>query len=86
MHIKEGFKIVNYSGMNTVVQKNGNLQDTIVLNDTASFLWKMLENGNPSKSEMLNGLLDNFDISTVLALNDIDIFLRTMRANNIIEE
>ncbi len=46
----------------------------------------MLENGNPTKSEMLNALLDNFEISTVLALGDIDVFLRTMRENGIIEE
>ena len=60
--------------------------NTIVLTETALFLWKMLENGNPTKSEMLNALLDNFEISTVLALGDIDVFLRTMRENGIIEE
>ena len=57
-----------------------------MLTDTAAFLWKMLENGNPTKKEMLNALLLNFDISTVLALSDIDIFLRTMRENGILEE
>ena len=57
-----------------------------MLTDTAAFLWKMLENVNPTKKEMLNALLLNFDISTVLALSDIDIFLRTMRENGILEE
>lgn len=89
MRIKDGFKLVNMQGQNTVVQNNGksvSFNNTIVLTDTAAFLWKMLENGNPTKKEMLNALLLNFDISTVLALSDIDIFLRTMRENGILEE
>ena len=89
MRIKDGFKLVNMQGQNTVVLNNGksvSFNNTIVLTDTAAFLWKMLENGNPTKKEMLNALLRNFYISTVLALSDIDIFLRTMRENEILEE
>ena len=89
MRIKDGFKLVNMQGQNTVVLNNGksvSFNNTIVLTDTAAFLRKMLENGNPTKKEMLNALLRNFDISTVLALSDIDIFLRTMRENGILEE
>lgn len=89
MRIKDGFKLVNMQGQNTVVLNNGksvSFNNTIVLTDTAAFLWKMLENGNPTKKEMLNALLRNFDISTVLALSDIDVFLRTMRENGILEE
>ncbi len=85
MHIKDGFTVKNLQGQMTVVAEKG-IDNTIVLTETALFLWKMLENGNPTKSEMLNALLDNFEISTVLALGDIDVFLRTMRENEIIEE
>ena len=65
MRIKDGFKLVNLQGQNTVVLNNGksvSFNNTIVLTDTAAFLWKMLENGNPTKKEMLNALLLNFDI------------------------
>ena len=85
MHIKDGFTVKNLQGQMTVVAEKG-IDNTIVLTETALFLWKMLENGNPTKSEMLNALLDNFEISTVLALGDIDVFLRTMSENGIIEE
>ena len=85
MHIKDGFTVKNLQGQMTVVAEKG-IDNTIVLTETALFLWKMLENGNPTKSEMLNALLDSFEISTVLALGDIDVFLRTMRENGIIEE
>ena len=74
MHIKDGFTVKNLQGQMTVVAEKG-IDNTIVLTETALFLWKMLENGNPTKSEMLNALLDNFEISTVLALGDIDVFL-----------
>ena len=89
MRIKDGYSVVNLQGQHTVVANAANsaeLQNTIVLTDTSLFLWNMLKNGDVSKSQMLDALLDNFDISTVLALSDIDIFIRTMRENGIIEE
>ncbi len=89
MRIKDGFSVVNLQGQNTVVADSANsseLQNTIVLTDTSLFLWNMLKNGDVSKPQMLDALLDNFDISTVLALSDIDVFIRTMRENGLIEE
>lgn len=89
MHIKDGFKLVNLQGQNTVTLKNGSadgFNNTIILTDTSVFLWELLEKGDLTKAQMLDALLDNFDISSVLALSDIDIFLRTMRENGIIEE
>lgn len=86
MRIKDGFSIKNYEGQYTVVAEKGELENTIVLTDTALFLWKLLKTKEVSKTEMLNALLDNFDISTVLALGDIDVFLRTMKENGIIQD
>lgn len=89
MRIKEEFTVEKLSGMNTVVLKPENqdkFNSTIVLSDTAVFLWDMLKAKDTSKTEMLDGLLDRFPISTVMALNDIDVFLRTMRENGILED
>ncbi len=89
MRIKDGYKLVNMHGQSTVVSESNSgaaLENTIVLTETAAFLWHMLEKGTPTKKEMLDALLDSFEISTVLALGDIDVFLRTMRENGIIEE
>lgn len=86
MRIKEGFSLKNFEGQYTVVADNGELENTIVLTDTALFLWNMLKEKDASKTEMLNALLSNFDISTVLALGDIDVFLRTMKENGITED
>ena len=86
VRIKDGFSLKNFEGQYTVVSDNGELENTIVLTDTALFLWNMLKEKDASKTEMLNALLSNFDISTVLALGDIDVFLRTMRENGITED
>ena len=86
MRIKDGFSLKNFEGQYTVVSDNGELENTIVLTDTALFLWNLLKEKDVTKNEMLNALLDNFDISTVLALGDIDVFLRTMRENGITED
>ena len=86
MRIKDGFSLKNHEGQYTVGADNGELENTIVLNGTSLFLWNLLKAKDVSKSEMLNALLDNFDISTVLALGDIDVFLRTMKENGITED
>lgn len=86
MRIKDGFSLKNFEGQYTVVSDNGELENTIVLTDTALFLWNLLKEKNASKTEMLNALLSNFDISTVLALGNIDVFLRTMKENGITED
>ena len=86
MRIKDGFSLKNYEGQYTVVAEKGELENTIVLTDTSLFLWNLLKEKDVSKTEMLNALLDNFDISTVLALGDIDVFLRTMKENGIIQD
>ena len=88
MKIKEGYELVNRSGQNVIVSKNKNSYEpdnSIVLTDTAVFLWNLLKEKDITKTEMLNELISNFDISTVLALGDIDVFVRTMKENGIIE-
>lgn len=89
MKIKQGFSLKTEDGQTVIiVDKNINrdFNSTIFLTDTSVFLWNLLQNGNPTKEQMLNALLDNFDISTVLALNNIDIFIRTLKENGILEE
>lgn len=89
LRIKDGYDIRSFEGQATVVASSPDaqpLENTIVLTETAIFLWNMLKAKDTAKTEMLNALLDNFDVSTVLALGDIDVFLRTMKENGIIEE
>ena len=56
------------------------------MTETSAYLWDLLQNENATKEQMLHGLLNKFDISTVLALNDIDVFIRILKENGILEE
>ena len=89
MKIRQGFNLKTENGQTVVAcDKNINrdFNSAIVLTETSAFLWNMIQNENTSKEKMLNALLDNFDISTVLALNNIDVFIRTLKENGILEE
>lgn len=89
MKIKNGYGlqkvsgqwIITYNGVPTGAQLN-----SIVLSDTTAFLWNLLKEKEVTKTEMLDALISEFDISTVLALGNIDVFVRTLKENDIIEE
>lgn len=88
MKIKQGFSIKEKNGQFVIVGDkhiNRDFNTSIVLTDTSLFLWNMLQNTDATKEQMLNGLLNEFDISTVLALNNIDVFIRTLKENGILE-
>ena len=89
MKIKKGFSLVKHNGQNVIVCDKNIVKDytsNIVLNETSSFLWHLIEeNENITKEDMLNLLLQKYNISTVLALNDIDVFARTLKEHGILE-
>lgn len=88
MRIKGGYELKCKAGQYIVTlggKESGRLDNSIILADTAVFLWNLLKEKDVTKTEMLNALIENFDISTVLALGNIDVFVRTMKENGIIE-
>ncbi|MDO4608831.1 MAG: PqqD family protein [Clostridia bacterium] len=89
MKIKKGFYLKTENGQNVIVCDkaiNREFNSTIFLTETLVFLWNLLQNQSVTKEEMLHALLNEFDISTVLALNDIDIFIKTLNENGILEQ
>lgn len=86
MKIKEGFTLKKHSGQNIIVSENDSFRNTITLSETASYLWQQLCERNMTKEQLLNALLNHYDISTVLALNDIDVFVKTLNENGILEK
>ena len=89
MKIKQGFRLKKINGQDFVVcdrNINQNYNAMIQLTEHSAFLWELLVNKNVTKEEMLNELLAKFDISTILALNDINIFIKTLKESGILEE
>ena len=83
LRIKSGFDIINVDGHYVIKGENG-LNQTIILDEISLFLWNNLKDKDFSKNEMLDLLLKAFEISTVLALGEIDKFVRILRENEII--
>ena len=89
MKIKKGYQLKLKSGSYVIERTNkavGEPFNSIVLTETSAFLWNILKEKEATKTQMLDALINNFDISTVLALGDIDVFVRTMKENGIIED
>lgn len=84
MKIKPDFSLKNDGERYFAVSADRKIQIQLP-NERAVFLWDHLSHNDCNKEQLLHALLDNCDISTVLALNDIDMFLRAMKENGIIE-
>lgn len=87
MKIKKDYELKELHGEYVVVNNSVSTEayNTIVLSDTAVFLWNLLKEKDLTKKEMLDAVLENFDISTVLALGNVDVFVKTLKKNEIIE-
>ena len=84
MKIKDGFELINRGEQMGITSKE-KPDMFIAVSEIAAFLWSLLKEKPITKAQMLEEALNKFDISTVLALGEIDLLLRMMRENEIIE-
>lgn len=59
--------------------------EPLTINEMDAVLFEQLKNGISSKEQLLNAILGRFDISTVLALSEIDLFLKELKENEMLE-
>ena len=87
MKIKSNFLLKHNEFGASVIRTDAENEkvDVSLSNEHFVFLWNYLSQNESTKEQLLNALLDKFDISTVLALNDIDIFLKQLNKNGILE-
>jgi hypothetical protein len=80
MKLKEGF-VLKYVLDEWIVMPTGSniekFEAAIVLNEVAAFIWKQLEN-SISKEDLLQAILDEFDIDSETASNDLDVILEKL--------
>lgn len=86
MKIKNGFSLLKINGGAAICFNDTPLEQPVTINKIGVFLWEVLKNDDISSNELLNLLLEKFEISTVLALGEIDTFIKTMKINGIFEE
>ena len=80
MKIKDGFTLRQICGEYIVVGEGlaqVNFNKLLTLNETAAFLWKEIAGKEFSKEDLVNLLLDNYEVSAEVASKDVDKLLET---------
>lgn len=83
--INDKFKLELVNGHTVIVNSDDNsVCGTVDFNEIKTFLWGISKENNLTKQEMLDKILNKFDISTVLALGEIDHFIRKIKELGIV--
>lgn len=88
MKIKEGYVIREVAGSYVVVPLGDtqvSFKGIMTLNGVGAFIWRMLENG-ATKEELLEAVLNEYDVDAETASKDIDRYLIRLRGEKIIED
>lgn len=89
MKIKEGFTLRTMLGENIVVGEGltqVNFNKLISLNETAAFLWKEVSGKEFTKQDLVQLLLDNYEVEQERAAADVDKLTDTWIKEGIVEE
>ena len=87
MRIKKDFVLRKVADVYVVVPVNSLTLDfngIINLNETGAFLFKLLQSG-ADKQELVNKLLEEYEVETEKASADIDVFLEKVKDADILE-
>ena len=77
MKIKDDFYMKEVAGLNVVVATGDtaeNMNSMINLNETATFLWRQLEN-DTTKEELIKKLTQEYDVDYKRASKSVDNFI-----------
>ena len=85
MKIKPEYKLREVSGMNIVVSTAGmDFQGIITVNETAKYIWRMLEKG-AEKQEIITALANECNVAKEEISADVEDFITTLERADIIE-
>lgn len=86
MKIKDGFLIRKVASQYVVMPCNNdiNFNGMISLNESGAFLFNLLKE-NITKDDMLQAMLNEYDVSKEQALKDIDKFIKVLQDNNLLD-
>ena len=88
MKAKEGFVLRNIVNEHILMPVGDNIakfKGTVLLNSVSAFVWEKLQNPI-SKADLLQAIVDNFEVDETTASADLDKLLVTLREYDVIEE
>ena len=88
MKIKAGYTIRSIADQVIVVPTGKealNFNGIITLNQSGKLLFEAMQN-NVSKDELVNVLIDHYDVNEDTALRDIDNFIKLLEEKNVLED
>lgn len=88
MKLKDGFVLKNIIDEWIVMPVGSNVKkfkNAIILNDVSVFMWKQLAK-SVSYDELMQSVLDEYDIDKESAAGDLDKFLEQLRSLDILAE
>lgn len=89
MRIKEGFILRSICGEYVVVGEGlsqVNFNKMLSLNDSAAYLWKEAEGKDFTEEDLVQLLLDRYDVSLELAASDVRKLLETWISEGVVTE
>jgi hypothetical protein len=84
LKISENYIIKSITNTNYICDEKRNFSVAVDFNEIKIFLWECLKCNDLTKSELLQKVLEEFEISTVLALSEIDVFIKIIKEYGII--
>lgn len=80
MRIDSKFSIQLLNGRTVIIDtQSGITCGEVDFNEIKMFLWELALKREVTKAEMLAAVLEKFEISTVLALGEIDTFIKKLK-------
>lgn len=87
MKVKKGFKLNSVCGQNFLVpmgEGNIDYSKLIALNESSLLLWKRMEQDDFSTDDLVNVLLDEYEVAEDVARKDVARIIELFKNENII--
>lgn len=86
MKIKTDYILKNIAGENVLMLLSSKQERKIItLNETALFLFNLIAEGK-DRENLINLLLEEYDLDEKVAASDVDAFISTLRKADILED
>ena len=88
MKAKQGFVLRKVMGENLLMPTGSNISSfngTVLLSDVSAFIWEQMQQPI-SREDLLQAMLDKYDVEEQKAAEDLDSLLDKLRGYGLIEE